>query len=288
MVKIICVLLLSSLLSAQELKIIEVLDANLFRIKDSTLIALVNLDVPSINDSDSIRAELAQTIIKYAKIQFMGYSIRFEKSTIKCSSNDNISFGHVFKIYPLSEKNISASYLENGYAVYLPCDSFYMELYTNSAKKGMFNKKGIWKTQNVQRPVNYFNRMRVSLILFEKLIENDFIPIFGFNYRWSDIYPFIKDVDYRLSLSGEVGTFIYFYLPYANIGSEFRIKNFYARVNYNIILPIFAKSKALTFIGYDFGFYVPFGKRSGLEFELNIKEITKDPLLFYTITFPIY
>jgi len=188
--KKIYLLFLATLLSAQELKIIEVLDANLFRIADSTLISLANLDAPSINDSDSTRVELAQNIVKYAKLMFKGYSIRFERSPDKCSSGEIIK-GHIFRIYPLSENNINAAYLQNGYAVYLPCDTLYMETYTKNAKMGMDKKKGIWKTHLVQRCLNYYNRFRVSWPFFGDDFFDSTIPLIGFNYRWSD-FPFIK------------------------------------------------------------------------------------------------
>jgi len=54
-------------LYAQEIKVIEIIDANLFRTSDSALIRMVNLEVPSLHDRDSNRIELATKAIKLAK-----------------------------------------------------------------------------------------------------------------------------------------------------------------------------------------------------------------------------
>lgn len=291
--KTLFILFLSTLLSAQETRIIEVLDANLFRTEDSTLISMVNLDVPSINDPDSLRAALAKNIVTFAKHEFRMFNVRFEKTVRKCSQQE-ITYGHIFKIFTFSDKNMNATYLKNGYAVYLPCDTSYMELYTDSAKKGMETKKGIWKTHLVQRPVNYFNRFRLTWMIFPKRdLFYTRIPLLGFNYRWSDLYTIYKNANSRLSLSTEVGTIIYI-IPNANFGGEFRFKYFYIRAHYSLFRFFYGdrilRVKNITRAGgYDLGFYIPIGKRNGLEFEINIQNgIIFDQYYFFTLNIPFY
>jgi len=277
-----------SALAAQEIRIAEIVDANLFLTNDSVFVSMADMEVPSIHDTDSARVELAENIVSFAKKEFKGYSIRFEKSAEKCNEG-KIAKGHFFKIYPLSEVNINTKYLEYGYGAYLPCDTLHLTEYSKSAKKAMEDSKGVWRLGKKTGPRNPFNRLRLSLWLTEYHLRNRtlFPPVMGINYRWSDIFSFIKYNGMNLSLTGEMGTYAYFYFPYAAMGTEMRYKNIYIRGHYNYLLPyLLIRNNAIysyNFWGYDLGFYIPVSK-GGSVIELEFNSRFKDKFLIHLIS----
>ncbi|KAA3610477.1 MAG: hypothetical protein D8M58_05300 [Calditrichaeota bacterium] len=253
----------------REVKIIEVLDANLFLTEDSLQIKMVNLNVPSINDLDSARSELAANIIKFARIQLEKRTSGFIPSYKNSCSDNSIQCGHLFRKYPLGDRNINTTYLENGYAVYLPCDTLFMDEYREASERAIKNKKGTWALTRIARKPNYFNRFRATNWQHSSFYENSrdsFFPIIGFNYRWSELYNLAEFNSSKINISAEAGTFLYFMLPYANIGSEIRFKRFYIRGHYDVLLPFFYfvpsdRFESFDFYGLDVGVMIPMFKR---------------------------
>ncbi|MCB0283140.1 MAG: hypothetical protein KDF60_11220 [Calditrichaeota bacterium] len=297
--KIICfpilIVFLIHYVQAQDIRIEEIMDANLFLTEDSMLISMANLNVPSIYDADSVRKDLAKKIMEYACLHLRHYSCRFIPSAQKCNVNTGQS-GHLFRKYPLSDLNMNAQYLEKGYAVYLPCDTLFMQEYSSSSQNAIENRLGIWKPLRSAIPPNYFNRFRLTnwLLMFQFDLENYF-PIFGMNYRWSDIFSFYRteNKSFSVNMSGEAGTLLYFMLPYANLGPEIRFKNFYIRGSYNALLPIIWVFEAEELHVYDFwaldvGFRIPIGSSVGLELEYNAKKIDKNTFRIFSISFATY
>jgi len=277
----------------KDVKIIEILDANLFKTEDSVLIRMSNLKVPSLSDPDSARRDLAKKIIKYADLHLLDRTSRFIVSPKKSCSEKSIQSGHLFRKYPLSETNINEAFLEKGYAVYLPCDTLFMDDYSQASEKAITKKKGFWSPIREIKKPDYFNRLRGTIWHYQPALENDnYFPIFGFNYRWSNLYPLVEYNSTNLNLSAEAGTFILFFLPYVNLGSEFRYKKFYVRGHYDVLLPIFigadGRSNAFDFYGFDAGFIISIGKRSGIEIEVNLKNVNKDTYTLMSISFVSY
>lgn len=279
---------------AQEIEIAEILDANLFKTVDGRLIRLANLEVPSLSDPDSSRFLLARNIVRFSESELLRYKCRFQLSPKTDCSEKGIASGHLFKIFPLEELNINKRYLENGYGVYMPCDTLYMTEYRKAGKRAMKKKLGIWKTGRRQRKPDYFNRMRGSYwILNAEYKVKNYFPIFGINYRWSNIYPIYSKNDFHLNFSGEAGTFVYFALPYAELGVEARFRQLYARTHYDAVIPFFLfvdsdRLNSYTFWGLDLGFMLKTGERSGLEIEYNMKDIGYRRLDLFSISFVTY
>jgi len=281
-----------TILSAQEISIAEIIDANLFRTEDSTLISMVDLEVPSIKDEDSSRIYIAEKAIKLAKINLLQKNIRFE-ATYKNSCNGNdIRQGHLFRIYPLSEQSINRLYLEKGYAVYVPCDTSYMNIYREAGISSMKSNRGVWG-QYMQSNPDMFNRFRFSFLLVEEYIKrNAFPPLFGINYRWSDLISIVDRDAFHLNASAETGTLVYVFLPYFNIGSEIRYENFYGRFHYDGIIPFYFLNgynpESFDFWGFDIGFIIDLKNNRGIEIEFNSKRKDNFFLNFISISFATY
>lgn len=285
--------LLANPAQTQTFEIIEILDSNLFKTEDSMLISMVNLETPSLSDDDSSRQALAELAVKYARINLLNHKCRFEAAAKSSCSETDIQKGHLYRSYPLSEDLINLRYIENGYALYVPCDTMFMAEYGKAAIDAIDSKRGIFKPNYpVQKP-DYFNRLRTSWWLF--YLETDDppkFPIVGFNYRWSDLISIYNSEIIAFNISAEVGTFVYFFLPYANIGTEIRDNRFYLRGNYNAVLPfiIFYPDNidSLDFWGLDIGFMIPIGKRSGIELEYNLRGHELGLLNLISVNFTVY
>ncbi len=277
----------------RDLKIVEILDANLFRTEDSLLIRMVNLRVPSVSDQDSVKSEQAIKIIKFAELHLLNRTSRFIISPKnKCSENP-IQSGHLFRKYPLANTNINEKYIEKGYAFYLPCDTMFMDVYSMVAERALEKKAGLWSAPIVKRKPDYFNRFRTTLWYIPEMYEMELFPIIGFNYRWSNLYPIVDYQSLHLNLSAEVGTFFYFAVPYTNIGNEICFKNVYLRGHYNVVLPFFMllpqnRISTLDFFGFDVGIKIPLSKNTGLEIEFNLKRSNEWELKFLSISLTNY
>jgi len=220
--------------------------------------------------------------------------LRFEESYKNSCTEEPGKTGHLFRVYPLSDKSINELYLEKGYAIYSPCDTLYMDAYRTANLVSINKRLGIWKANKFVEKPDMFNRFRLSFLIIEELYDSHslFPPLFGLNYRWSDVIKLVDYEAFNLNASVEAGTFVYFALPYGNFGAEARFHNFYLRGHYDALLPIFffldAKDfDSVYFWGIDIGIIVPFG-RKGIELEYNIK--TRDGFYFnyFTISFAAY
>jgi len=289
---ILAIALNSSSSYAQDTKVIEILDTNLFLTKDSVKIKMANLDVPSQNDPDSSRQILAQRIMKYNHINLLNESVRIEKTTLKQDEQSQVKSIHLFKKFPLEDLNINKEFIEKGYGVYIPGDTLFMEEYLRAAEYAVKNKEGIWKRPVPLREKDLFNRFRSTFWVNQIQFWDDrFIPLFGFNYRWSGLIKIWESNPSLISLSAEAGTAIYFFLPYATLGAEYRYKRIYVREHFDIFFHSvgdWSIERSSGFWGTDLGFILLTGNRTGLEVELNLKFVDKDILNLMSINFTFY
>jgi hypothetical protein len=293
---IIIFLLIITALGAQEIKIVEIIDANLFRTSDSILISMIDLEVPSLMDQDSSRSLLAEKAIQLARLQLLKQNLRFEETYKSSCNEDVVKKGHLFRKYPLGDANINILYLEKGYAVYSPCDTMYLDQYRQAGINAMNQRLGIWKsTVYASKPIDRFNRFRLSLLLLDEKFrrESFFPPLFGLNYRWSDLITIVDNEPFHLNVSAETGTLVYFVLPYVNLGMETRFSYFYGRVHYDTIWPVLFlfddyDIDANDFWGFDIGFIIPLKDSRGIEIEFNSKHKEDIYINFISISFTVY
>lgn len=113
----------------------------------------------------------------------------------------------------------------------------------------------------------------------------------GFNYRWSGLYKIIERPSSVFSLSAEAGTAIYFFLPYATLGTEYRYKRVYVRGHFDMLFfdeGEWSINSRHYFYSADLGLIQLIGKKAALEFELNLKFVNKDILTLVSINLTAY
>jgi hypothetical protein len=286
--KLTVLLLINASLFSQTMKIEEFLDTNVFLTTDSMRIGMANLEVPSIHDPDTARAELAQKILEYTKKELKNFTIRFEKSNNSCGK-ESISLGHLYKTFIFSEKNINAEYLKKGYAYYLPCDTINFKEYSFSAREALNNNRGLWQLKISENSPDFYNRLRISIWLADyHFREKKYFPLAGLNYRISDLISLYTDERVSVNLSTEVGYYFMILLPYVNFGMESRYKNLYIRGHYNYLSPfpffIDEEPKGIAFWGYDIGYMLTYVK-SGMNIEVEFSgKLIESSLFNYFIS----
>ena len=296
MKRLIFLLFILNILHAQDIRVVEIIDANLFLTSDSVLISMVDLEVPSLMDEDSSRSILAEKAVKLARLQLLRSNLRFEETYKNSCTDDLVKKGHLFRKYDLSDASINKLYLEKGYAVYVPCDTLYMDEYRRASLRSMDKRLGIWKSTVYKTgPEDRFNRFRFSLLLLEQQFERESFlpPLFGLNYRWSDLITIVDNKPFDLNVSAETGTLVYFVLPYVNLGMETRYSYFYGRVHYDIIWPVLFlfddyDIDSNDYWGFDIGFIIPLKDRRGIEIEFNSKRKDDNYFNFISISFAVY
>ena len=262
----------------RQIKIIEVRDANLFFTEDSQLISLANVHSPSLQDSDSLKKALADKFIKFSREQLLSWPMQFIPSPGRDCGADSVISGHLYKEFPLSRQYINALYLERGMGFYLPCDTLHRGILFAATQKGIEKRLGVWQQQK-EGPVNLLRRFRGSVWLYPVFSPNDkYIPVFGFNYRWSDLIKLYKKDLFYTNLTAETGTLVFFYFPYIKAGWEAGYGNLYLRLNYGAVLPLPGQESGISsrsLPGLDIGFRFQMGKAwMELEYNLNRTEVT--------------
>ena len=99
---------------AQKMKIIEILDSNLFKLENEQIIKLANVASPSINDPDSLLNYLARHIKLYAVKKFLNQDFIIEPSP-KSKRDVKIISAHLIQKFPFQNKNINENYLKKGF-----------------------------------------------------------------------------------------------------------------------------------------------------------------------------
>ncbi|NOX89942.1 MAG: hypothetical protein GXO77_13035 [Calditrichaeota bacterium] len=136
--------LLSALpLSAQKVKIVKIIDTNLFELKDGRVITLADVSAPSVSEKDSALRFIAQRILDYAQKNLLNQTLRIEPSP--ASENDSIPIAvHLFLEFPLQKININEYYLREGFGKYAPVDSVYKSRYLKAAREAQSEGKGVY------------------------------------------------------------------------------------------------------------------------------------------------
>ncbi len=223
-----------AVLSAEEVKIARVLDANLFELKDGRKIRLANLEAPSTHDPDPYRAALAKMIKKYGQEQLAGQTLLAEFIAEKDSACDCFP-AHLFRKFTLKTLWYNQSYLKEGYGAYAASpDSTYHREYFAASETARKSKRGIWDPARYKpRP----NRHSVNLLAgagdrpgfsdnYYREIHVSYEPIQyknGFSIAFGLIQT--EAVDYR-DAQWKIATF---YLPY--LVPQYRVQGDYIGFN---------------------------------------------------------
>lgn len=256
-------------------RIIEILDCNLFRTKDQQLIQLANVNSPVSAEADSGIKFFAREIKNTVKEKMLRYGLLMQIA----DSSGKVLKVHLFRKFDLQLFNFNEYYLKNGFGYYEPNPvSKYSERYFLAAQHANQKRKGLWNERLIRKRTNRFDRRWRLMGGFWKSedIDNDknTIPVIGFNYRASKILPVFENKWSYLSLSAEIGS-IFILLNHFKIGPEFRIKKrFYLTANYgNYILllnPFEDGSWSTPFYDICAGFFL---SPNGVELELEYTKL---------------
>lgn len=135
--------LISGVVYAQEIKVVEILDTNLFLLQDGRKISLANLEIPSKNDTSQVMQALVRDILRYEKQMFLKKQLLMEESPARPLQNDVIPV-HLFLKHLFEKLNLNKELLKKGYAKYVPIDSLYAEEYLWAVQKAQKRKRGVW------------------------------------------------------------------------------------------------------------------------------------------------
>ncbi|MBI3125321.1 MAG: thermonuclease family protein [Ignavibacteriales bacterium] len=100
----------------QTVKVVEILDANLFRLEDGRKIKLAGIDVPQQSISYNALKEIANEAIELSSVQLKNH--RFKLQVL--SENKDYQLVFLIKEYPLETLNMSVRFLERGMGKYFP------------------------------------------------------------------------------------------------------------------------------------------------------------------------
>jgi len=137
-----------SLFAQQQVKVIEIIDTNLFLLEDGRKISLANLEMPSKNDTSQVMQVLVKDILRFEKQMILKKRLLMEKSPAAPLPNDVIPV-HLFLKHLFEKLNLNKELLKIGYARYAPIDSLYAQEYLWAVQKAQRQKRGIWN------PVEY-------------------------------------------------------------------------------------------------------------------------------------
>ncbi|RMH96310.1 MAG: hypothetical protein D6681_12440 [Calditrichaeota bacterium] len=135
--------LVSQAVLGEEVKIVKVLDANLFQLQDGRRTRLANVQTPSRTDTNGRVRALAYRIQKYAEQQLLRkrVTILYDSSTAKA---DPLPV-HLFQKFPLKRAWYNKIYLERGYGKYVEeGDTTYRAIYRKAEARARRKERGVW------------------------------------------------------------------------------------------------------------------------------------------------
>lgn len=270
-----------STLQAKEIKIVKVIDTNLFFTSDSGLVALANLEIPSLHDSSIILRNFALDVIKYEEKAFLNKTLYAEFVSPSADSMDSTAVQqiHLFRKLPLGKLSYNKLMLENGYGTFQENQlSSYAKEYQRAAEQARKLQRGIWdlRKYNPKKFGRRDTRLRIfSVFLTEPEFFYDdwllgFNKTFNFDVRCSriNIKPNQKPV--QLGWAYEIGS-VHYYLPYVKISPELRMWRyiyFETYIGTSFILPYFYY--LIPFVGVNAGVMIPLSKNIRIEFERGV------------------
>ncbi|MHB2149175.1 thermonuclease family protein [Calditrichota bacterium LG25] len=134
----------------QKIKIVEVLDTNLFLLQDGRKISLANLQTPSQHDSSKTLKNIARDLLTYERKYLLNRTLWMESSPAVRSDTIPLPV-HLFQKFLLNRINFNAHLLELGYARYAPVDSLYREQYLKAVLRAQKRQRGIWSKEHYEQ-----------------------------------------------------------------------------------------------------------------------------------------
>ena len=143
--------------SSEKIKIVKILDTNLFLLEDGRQISLANLKMPSKNDTSKVQQSIAKRILIYEKQHFLNRDLEMERSPAANQQKQPIPV-HLFQSFLFNKINFNKELLNKGYAFYQPIDSLYKEEYERAARQARAAHRAVWDPELffVKKKVDFF------------------------------------------------------------------------------------------------------------------------------------
>lgn len=128
-------------LRAQEVKILKILDANLFETESGELIKLAGVDIPGLNHPNPYLRREAGEAVTYERSVFLNKRI----ALVRVKKDSLYNYVIMKKIYPLGETDYNEQFLENGMGRFTgEADIIHYDTYKAAEAKARDNNRGIW------------------------------------------------------------------------------------------------------------------------------------------------
>ena len=130
-------------IQAQTVKIVKVLDSNLFQLDDGRIIKLAGIDVPNLSNPTQFFQAAAKDAVDYAKVNLLDRLV--EIYSISRIPEKNFETVTMYKNYLFNRVNINAKYLSLGFGKYLNnIDEDLNKELLDSEMEAIKNGIGIW------------------------------------------------------------------------------------------------------------------------------------------------
>lgn len=141
---IIVMLIFTHSIMAQSLKIVKILDSNLFELEDGRKIKLAGIDAPQLNNPIPLFAETANQALAYHKETILRRRVVVQ-SISKDDSNE-YEFVYLWLEYPLENLDLNQRFLERGFGKFFNnADSTKTASLLKAEKYAKENNEGIWE-----------------------------------------------------------------------------------------------------------------------------------------------
>jgi endonuclease YncB( thermonuclease family) len=131
-------------ISAQYVKVVKILDSNLFELDDGRKIKLAGIDAPQLNNPIPLFAETADAAVAYYKESLLRRSVALQ--TISKMDSKNYELVYLWLKYPLEDIDLNQRFLERGFGKFINnVDSNKKTVLIEAEKYAAINHNGIWK-----------------------------------------------------------------------------------------------------------------------------------------------
>ncbi len=130
-------------LYSQTVKIIEVIDANLFKLQDGRLVKLAGIDCPQLSHPSIYFQSMAKDAVDYSRTELLDRMVLVEP--VSKPNDKDYEFVIMYKKYLLSQSNINSKFLMNGFGkFYDNVNLATKQELLDSESDAIKNKRGIW------------------------------------------------------------------------------------------------------------------------------------------------
>ncbi len=191
---LIAIIILSILPSySQELKIIRIIDSNLFELDNSERIRLAGIDIPRLNSQNEILRGIAEEAKKYIEKEVLRTRYVIRKAFPEHDSLGN-TLVFIDMLVGISSKSVEVNkrFLEKGFGKLLNNFSIQnIDEYKEAERDAKNNNRGIWKYYPVYQSPGFSNNDQKETFVATKIQVRPLIALSVVSFALS--YDYLKD-----------------------------------------------------------------------------------------------